>query len=416
MSLPQNVTAELEAGVGAHAPSPVVPTRSHMTGSVRASRPTPHVMYVIDEICEMGGAELALLQMVRKLPPERFRVSVVTFRIDTHLEILQKPSFPLHVLPLRRTYDLGAAKSALRLRELIRRENVSIVHTFFESSDLWAGPVAKMSGCPILVSSRRDMGILRGRKHQLAYPFINPLFDRVLAVSDQVRSYCMEHDRIPAKNVQTVYNGIDIELLAAKAGESDARAALGLSEDVPVISTLANIRPVKGIDVLVRAAAQVCRKFPKAVFLVIGSALVPETYAQLQTLVRSLGLQDNVRFLGKQANPFPILRASDVFCLPSRNEGFSNALIEAMGCGLPCVATRVGGNAEALEEGTSGYMVESEDSDAMAERILRLLQDPESRARMGAAALRTVTDRFSVEAMMNSLMDVYEELLVAKHV
>ena len=250
---------------------------------------------------------------------------------------MQKPSFPLHVLPLRRTYDLGAAKSALRLRELIRRENVSIVHTFFESSDLWAAPVAKMSGCPILVSSRRDMGILRGRKHHFAYPFVNPLFDRVLAVSDQVRSYCMEHDRIPAKNVQTVYNGIDVELLAAKAGESDARAALGLGEDVPVISTLANIRPVKGIDVLVRAAAQVCRKFPKAVFLVIGSVLVPETYAQLQALVQSFGLQDNVRFLGKQANPFPILHASDVFCLPSRNEGFSNALIEAMGCGLPCV-------------------------------------------------------------------------------
>jgi glycosyltransferase involved in cell wall biosynthesis len=120
--------------------------------------------------------------------------------------------------------------------------------------------------------------------------------------------------------------------------------------------------------------------------------------------------------VGALANPFPVLRASNVFCLPSRNEGFSNALIEAMGCGLPCVATRVGGNAEALEEGKSGYLVATEDADAMADRILRLLRDPVLARRMGEAARETVRARFSMDAMMNRLTGIYDELLAAKNV
>ena len=127
-------------------------------------------------------------------------------------------------------------------------------------------------------------------------------------------------------------------------------------------------------------------------------------------------LTNNIRFVGALHNPFPVLRASNVFCLPSRNEGFSNALLEAMGCGVPCVATRVGGNAEALTEGKNGFLVESEDATAMADRILRLLRDPALAQRVGQLARDTVEKRFSMETMMKRLMSVYDDLLVAKHV
>jgi glycosyltransferase involved in cell wall biosynthesis len=381
-----------------------------------ASDKLPHILYIIDQIPGLGGAERTLLEIVRRLGRDRFRCSILTFRIDPQLEALSSLHCPLHVLPLNRTWDLNAAKMALRLRHLIRHENVSIVHTFFETSDLWAAPIAKFSGCPVLVSSRRDMGILRAGKHRLAYPLISRLFDRILAVSEEVRSYCLNHDLLPAERVETLYNGVDLDDLSRKARDGDARQQLGLGSGVPVISTVAHIRPVKGIDVLVRAAARVCREFPEATFVIVGAVLVPETYAELQTLVESLGLKNNVRFMGILSNPYPILRASDVFCLPSRNEGFSNALIEAMGCGLPCVATRVGGNAEALDEGTSGYLVASEDVETLADRILRLLRDPQQRLQMGKAARQRVEARFSMRAMMARLMDIYDELLAAKNV
>jgi len=373
-----------------------------------------HVLYVIDQLCQLGGAERVLLEIIRRLPPDRFRCSVVTFQIGPAMKALENGSFPIQVLPLRRTYDIGAIKTAVQIRDLIRRENVSIVHTFFETSDLWAAPVAKMSGCPLLVSSRRDMGILRTLKHRLAYPIVNRLFDRILTVSEEVRSYALNHDHLPPQRVETLYNGVDLEALDAKAAENSARLNLGINPTSVVVSTLANIRYVKGIDVLARAAARIRPTHPDVVFLVIGAVLEPETFRKLQALIDSLGIKDNFRFLGARSNPFPILAASDVFCLPSRNEGFSNALVEAMGSRLPCVATRVGGNAEALKEGVNGFLVESEDADAMADRILRLLRDPKLRRGMGQAARQTVESHFSMNAMMNRLADIYQELLAVK--
>jgi len=376
----------------------------------------PHILYVIDQICQLGGAERVLLEMIRRLPPDHFRCSVVTFQTEPGLKALQNVSSSLRVLPLRRTYDINAIRTALLLRDLIRRENVSIVHTFFETSDLWAAPIARLSGCPVIVSSRRDAGILRTRKHHLAYPIVNRLFDRVLTVSEEVRSYALYHDHLHPERVETLYNGVDLEMLDAKAAEDSARLSLGLKSTSLVVSTLANIRYVKGIDVLARAAARVCAACPDAVFLAVGGVLEPETFRKLQALVDSLGIKDNFRFLGTMSNPFPVLAASDVFCLPSRSEGFSNALIEAMGSRLPCVATRVGGNAEALTEGVNGFLVESEDADAMGDRLLRLLRDPKLRRGMGQAARQTVELQFSMNAMMTRLTGIYQELLAAKNV
>jgi glycosyltransferase involved in cell wall biosynthesis len=322
----------------------------------------------------------------------------------------------IHVLPMRRSYDLNGIKNAIRLRRVIRRERISVVHTFFETSDLWAAPVARLSGCPVLISSRRDMGILRKRKHHLAYPIINPFFDRVLAVSDEVRSYCLRQRGLSPGRVETLYNGLDIADLDAKAAVGDARRELGLGDGVPIITTVANIRSVKGIDVLVQAAKSICRQFPEAVFLVIGQELEAETMRELRTQVKSFQLGSNFQFLGPLLNPFPVLRASNIFCLPSRNEGFSNALLEGMGCGLPCVATRVGGNAEALTEGKEGYLVRSEDSDALAERLACLIRDPGMARRMGQAARKTVETRFSMQAMITRLTGLYDELLAQKNV
>ena len=385
------------------------------------SRPTsgaqlPHVVYVIDQICQLGGAERVLLEIVRRLSPEQFRCSLVTFKVDEHIEALKRLPCTLHVLPMRSTYGLDAGKMALRLRRLIRSEKVSIVHTFFESSDLWAAPVAKFSGCPVLISSRRDMGILRTPKHRLAYPFVNHIFDRVLSVSEEVRSYCLREDGLPPAKVETLYNGIDLAELDVKAMETDSRRQLGLAADIPVITTVCNIRFLKGIDVLVRAAAYVCREFPQARFLVVGKVLEPETFAKLEHQIISANLSNNICFIGAVDNPYPLLRASNIFCLPSRTEGFSNALIEAMGCRLPCVATRVGGNPEALSEGRSGFLVESEDHEAMANALLKLLRDSTLASNMGNAGRQTVEARFSMHAMMSQLPRVYNELLEANDV
>lgn len=377
----------------------------------------PHILFLMDRYFGThGGAEGALLNIIRHLPADKFRCSLATFGMNPAIDRAKVFPCPVYEFPLQRTYDWNAMKVAARLRRLIRDERVAIVHTFFETSDLWGGMVAKLSGCPVLVSSRRDMGILRSWKHHGAYRVVNRFVDLVLPVSDEVRTYAIERDGLDPQKAVTLYNGVELERIARADGAQALRQTLALGDASSIILTVANIRHVKGIDVFVRAAAVVCREFPRARFLVAGHFTEPDVVHQLQGLTRELRLTENVRFLGGSGAIFSLLKLSDVFCLLSRSEGFSNALLEAMACSLPCVATRVGGNAEAIAEGQSGFLVESEDAQAAAERILTLLRDPDHARQMGAAGRRIVETRFTIDVMMRQLVSLYEGLLKRKEV
>lgn len=195
---------------------------SRATGAPKETEPIT-VLYLIDELCRMGGAESALLRIARHLPRERFRPLVATFRHDAAFPT-DALCAPLYVLPLRRTYDLGAVRAACSLRRLIREERVRIAHCFFETADLWGGAVAKWSDCPVLISSRRDMGILSNWKHRLAYRVMGRMFDQVQTVSEKVRQFTITRDRLPADRVVTLYTGVDLE----SGGQAMTRAELRL--------------------------------------------------------------------------------------------------------------------------------------------------------------------------------------------
>jgi glycosyltransferase involved in cell wall biosynthesis len=169
------------------------------------------------------------------------------------------------------------------------------------------------------------------------------------------------------------------------------------------------------VDVFIRAAAEVRRTHPQALFLVVGENHDPAHFEELQKLVQELDLSHNVQFYGSSERVPELLAASEVFCLPSRSEGFSNSLIEAMAAKLPCVATDVGGNSEAIEDGTNGYVVPSEDPATLAERISRLLSNRPLAAKLGDHAAETVRARFSHKAMMDNLVGIYDRLLTESH-
>lgn len=372
------------------------------------------ILFLIDQLCEPGGTERVLLNIVRGLPAERFSCSIATFRLDSRIPLFQQLPCPVHVIPLRRTYGISGMKAAIELRNLINREQVSVVHSFFETSDLLGGLVAKLCRVPALISSRRDMGILRSRKHRLAYALVNRLFDEVHAVSEQTRQYCIDTDGLDPRRVVTLYNGVAID--GAESADAD-RALLeigGLEPGAQVVTTVAHIRQVKGIDVLLRAAAEVRRRRPRAVFLVVGDNHQPAHFKELVELRQALGLAQSVRFCGASENVFGILKTSDVFCLPSRSEGLSNALLEAMACGLPCVATDVGGNAELVEHGRTGLLVPPEDPESIAKAILYLLENRGEAREMGASGRKLVEQRFTTESMIRHLEKRYEHLLLGR--
>ena len=365
----------------------------------------PHVLLVVDGFPKaLGGGERVVLRLAAKLPAYGYRVSILTFFFDPSSEFeIETAPCPVYLLPLRNTYGLDAWRGTLALRRLIKTQEIAIVQTFFESSDLWAGVFARLLTPAKVIWSRRDMGILRGPKHARAYRALRRLPHAVFAVSEQVRQHAMEVDGIDPERIHTIHNGLELD--------ASARDTAPLSKGAALITTVGNVRRVKGHDVLVRAAAEVVRQFPDTRFTVAGEILEQEYYKELQALVHELGLVGAFEFLGKRTNLSEHLAGADVFVLPSRSEGFSNALIEAMASGLAVIATNVGGNAEAVHDGSDGFIVPADDVQALSSAMLMLLKNPEMAARMGSAARRTVQRHFTADAMFQKTADVYKALL-----
>jgi len=362
---------------------------------------------------------MCLLRLTKHLPRHLYECRVVTFHArDCADSLLNQFDCPVYHWPLTNVYNHQAVRVAHRLRKLIKDENIDIVHTFFPTSDLWAGPIAKLSGVKALISSRRDMGILRNARHQTAYRLLRRVFDQVQTVSDSVRRWTIENDGIDPKRTITIHNGIGPLSVPRESRIEDLRRAIEGTEDTLVLTTVANFRHVKGIDVLVRAAAIVGKVFP-AVRIVVAGNLDTTTagreYAdEVLQLSASIGASPWMRFLGAVDDVSAVLKLSHVFVLPSRSEGLSNALLEAMSAGLPCIATAVGGNPEVVVDGETGFLVPSDDAEELANRMLTLLRDPQLRHRMGEASRHRVRQHFAIEAMTSRVVTCYEKVLHQK--
>jgi glycosyltransferase involved in cell wall biosynthesis len=257
------------------------------------------------------------------------------------------------------------------------------------------------------------MGIMRSMKHNIGYHLLNSMVDLVLSVSEEVRHFCIRTDGVPPANTATLYNGLELSTIDKQTSSQNFRALLNAEHSTQIIATVGHVRLVKGIDVLVETAAIVARQVPNVLFVVIGRNSNSEYMRQINNRIGELGLSSTVRFCGESEEVFSLLRQCDVFFLPSRSEGFSNALIEAMACSLPCVATNVGGNAEAIAQGENGYIVDNEDASSAAVRIIELIKDPESARKMGRAGRMIVERRFTSAIMIEQLIAHYERLLAA---
>jgi glycosyltransferase involved in cell wall biosynthesis len=180
-----------------------------------------------------------------------------------------------------------------------------------------------------------------------------------------------------------------------------------LPEGGLVIGAVGRLEEQKGHAHLLAALPELRRQIPDLVVLLVGEGRRQE---DLRRQVRDLGLESTVRFLGTRRDLTEIYRALDLFVHPSLWEGLPLALLKAMGAGLPVVATRVSGSQEAIEDGVNGYLVAPGDPEALARAILELHRHPEAQRRLGDAARRTVVARYSLEAMLQRLEELYLDL------
>ncbi len=375
------------------------------------NRPDPRplrVGFVIDTLAPGAGTENQLLLLLRTL--DRRRVSPHLCCLWDHPALATLDTgCPVTVLGFHRLASAAGWRGFRAFRRWVKTERLDLVVTFFRDANLVGTLGSRSVGVPVL-SNRRNLG--RGYWHtpwELAkLRVLNRMTERFLANSEAVRAYTAEAEGVPRDRIERVYNAVDAERFRPRSPEERAglRRDLGLPAEALLVGCVANLRPIKGVDVLVAAWERVAAELPGARLVLAGEG--PDRPA-LEAAARRAGTLDRIHFLGPCSDPAPVLGALDLAVLPSRGEGFSNALLEYGAAGVPAIATRVGGNPELIRSSDHGRLVPPEDPAALAGAILELGRDPALRSRIGATVRRTALEEFQPGVILEDWVRVLEK-------
>lgn len=303
------------------------------------------------------------------------------------------------------------ARTVASLVRILRELRPDILHAYLPAANVF-GPVAgRVAGVPRVIVSKRSLADYKER-----FPLLrrteslgNRLADAILVNSDAVRRDIERTERHWRGKFRKIYNGVDPigpwtpeEALAFRRHE-------GIPPGAVVALCVSNFYPYKGHGDLVEAAARIVPAFPDVLFLLAGRD--SGTMDATRKHARERGVEGSFLFLGSRSDVPDLLRASDLFVHPSREEGFSNAILEAMAAGLPVVACDVGGNPEAVVDGETGRLVPARSPERLAEALLELIIDPGKRTAYGQAGRRRAEGVFSLDRMVAEIKTLYESLV-----
>ncbi len=375
-----------------------------------------HVVTLTDTI-GVGGAEQIVLTLNQSLDPGQFRRTVCITRdpafsdpdeeFDSRkrLELLKAGGIEVLVLKRRSSRDLRAW---LRLIRFIRDEQVDILHAHKFGSNVWGAVIAKLARVPVMFAHEHTWSF----EGQPVRRFIDRwvvgrLADAVIAVSAADERRMAEIVGIPSEKIVLVPNGI----APLPPGDGSAvRRETGVPADASVLVAVANLRPQKAIDVMIRALALIVPDYPEVRLLIAGGG----ERSELEDLAAALGVAGNVTFLGARADVADVLSAANVAVSSSDFEGSPLAGMEYLAAGLPIVATDVGGMPDLVREGDNGLLVPRQDPEAMAAAVAQLLAEPARARAMGERGRALQEREFSLEAMVRRVEALYSERLARK--
>lgn len=371
-----------------------------------------HVIYQLD----VGGLENGVVNLVNNLPADRYRHAIVCLKDYTDFRHRLQHDPPLFALHKQEGKDPGLYK---RLWSVLRELRPDIVHTR-NLATLEAQLPALLAGvkCRVHGEHGRDIEDVDGtsRKYRLLRKAFRPLVQRYVTVSRDLDTYLQDIIGIPARKVSHIHNGVDAGRFCPAPNKRAALPVHGFAaSDSVVVGTVGRMEAVKDQATLARAfvrlADQVADGRGRLRLVMVGDGMLRP---RVREILEEAGCADIAWLPGSRDDVPELLRAMDIFVLPSLAEGISNTILEAMASGLPVVATRVGGNGELVVEGETGYLVPRDDPQAMAEAIRRYTADPGLRKRHAANARSRVETEFNIDEMVNRYAALYDDLLKSK--
>jgi len=368
-----------------------------------------HVIHRLD----FGGLENGLVNLINRIPQDRYHHAVICMTdYSDFAQRITNPQVSLHAL---HKVDGKDTAIYLRLWKLLRKLGPDIVHTR-NLSALEAGVIAALAGVPGRVHGEhgRDSYDIDGtnKKYLRLRKMCQPFIQRFIPLSKDLEKWLEALVHVPKQKIRQIYNGVDQALFYPPDSGRQTLPCDAFSEGEKfVIGTVGRIQEVKDQLTLVRAVAALVSEDEglrgRVCLAIIGDGpMMPE----LAALVESMDIQD-ITWLAGARNDIPeLMRAMDLFVLPSKAEGISNTILEAMASGLPVVATAVGGNTELVVQDETGDLVPPSDPIAMATVLKRFISEADRGQCFGRAGRRRVEEEFSLEAMVAGYLGVYDEL------
>ena len=367
----------------------------------------------------MGGAERQLAELVLGLDRARFEPVVCCLSAAGPLApVLESEGIPVRNMGIQgrtiRRHPWRVVRHIARVIRVVRTVHPHIVHGYLYWAYVAGALAGKIAGVPVIIAGRRSLGNFKaGNRALLAIERVaNSFTDLLIANSSAVRSDVLLQEGVPAEKVVVIRNGLDLSRYEL-VPDISLKKNLRLAPESPVVIVVANFIHYKGHKYLLEAWTRVVEAVPGSVALLVGDGpLRPE----LERLALDLGVEGSIRFLGSRTDVPRLLAISDVLAHPSLEEGFCNAILEAMAAGKAVVATSVGGNPEAVVEGLTGILVPPGDAESLAEALVGALKDPDKARKMGVEGRARVEKEFGLRAMVERYERAYLDLLERKKV
>jgi len=368
-----------------------------------------HVIYRLG----IGGLENGLINLINQMPTDKYRHMIICLKGSTQFrERLQRKDVQIIDLQKKEGQDWG---SFVSLYKILKQYKVDIIHTRNLAAIEYQAP-AFFAGVKYRVHSEHGWDTFdpegNNKKYQILRRLISPLIQVFIPLSLHLQNYLIKKVGIPEQKINRICNGVDIKkFYPAKVKQSVLDCPLVFDEKVITVGTVGRMHGVKDQLTLVRAFITLLKAHPELVgrinLILIGDGPLRE---QAIELLENSQLQKYTWLPGEREDIAEIMRSLDIFVLPSQAEGISNTILEAMATGLPVIATAVGGNPELVKEGETGLLVPSSDPEAMATALLSLIADNPKRQQQGESSHQSIVDNFSIQAMVNKYIDVYDSL------
>lgn len=355
----------------------------------------------------IGGSERQAVELIKRLDRSRFTPVVACFqKVGPLATELPFGLEEVHSFPLTGFVNRGALRRAREFISLLRRVQVQVIQCFDFYSNLFAIPLARLTGVPVILGCRRDEAVMRSAAQQKAEIFSFRFATGVIANAKAIKTQLVDRDHLRPEKVKVIHNGLDLNRFDLPANLSSSESA---QDRKLVVAVVANLRPEKGHLVFLAAIQRLSKRLPHVQWRIVGDGSMREI---IENRVKELGLTEAVQMVGAVTDVPSLLRDIDIAVLPSlKNEGLPNAVMEAMAAAKPVVGTDTGGTAELVIDGLTGYIVPAGDSALLADRLEFLCRDGEIRRNMGEAGRKRIIEQFSADHMARQFEALYHRLV-----